>query len=72
MPEVVCPSPDHRIEEADEVFYFGGRVLFDDLSDFAKKSLDALLGRFNNELAVLSYCEPEKVESSAIPLRFLT
>ena len=63
VPVILNPSPDDRVEQADQIFRFGLWVGLDDLADFLHQFSDAFLGRFDQQfVAILAYILAEEVE----------
>ena len=63
MSVILYPSPDDRVEQADQVFSFGLGVGLHHQSHFLHQVLDAFLGRFDEQfVAILAHILTEKVE----------
>ena len=63
VPVILNPSPDDRVEQADQIFRFGLWVGLDDLAHFLHQFSDAFLSRFDQQFVViLAYILAEKVE----------
>lgn len=53
MPVIQCPPANEGVEKTDQGPGSGALVGFDDAADFAQERLDALLRRFDEQLAVV-------------------
>jgi len=63
VPVILYPSPDDRVEQADQVFRFGLGVSFDDLADLPYQFSDAFLGRFDEQfVAILAHILADEIE----------
>jgi hypothetical protein len=63
MSVIARPAPDHGIEHADQLSDCDLLVVFDDCSNLLQKGLNVLLGRLDEQLAVvLTYILAQKIK----------